>query len=126
MRQDVFIIEQDCIYDDLDRLDMQASHLLLFEEEELAGYLRILPAGTKFNEVSIGRIVIPFQKRNSGTGKLLVEKGMQIVLESGIHEIRIEAQQHLEGFYKNLGFQTKSAPYDVDGIPHIEMLFKKN
>lgn len=125
LRQDVFIIEQDCIYDDLDRLDMKASHLLLFEDEALAGYLRILPAGVKFDETSIGRIVIPLQKRNTGIGKQLVEKGMQMVLESGVNEIRIEAQHHLEGFYENLGFNTQSEPYDVDGIPHIEMLFKK-
>ena len=125
LRQDVFIIEQDCIYDDLDLLDLQASHLLLFDSERLAGYLRILPAGVKFNEVSIGRIVIPLEKRNTGTGKRLVEKGIQLALEAGATKIRIEAQHHLEGFYENLGFKTESKPYDVDGIPHIEMLLTR-
>lgn len=126
LRQDVFIIEQDCIYDDLDRLDYKASHLLLFDEDELAGCLRILPAGTKFEEVSIGRIVIPKSKRNTGTGKLLVDEGIRLVLKTGEKKIRIEAQQYLEGFYGNLGFKIQSAPYDVDGIPHIEMLLEKS
>lgn len=123
LRQEIFIIEQDCIYPDIDELDLVSEHLLLFKENRLVGYLRIVPAGEKFKEISLGRIIIDKSKRGSGLGRYLVEEGMKTVFEKGHNSIRIEAQTHLENFYSDLGFKTTSKPYDLDGIPHSEMLY---
>ncbi|MEX0662175.1 MAG: GNAT family N-acetyltransferase [Balneolaceae bacterium] len=124
LRQDVFIIEQDCIYPDIDELDPHSEHLLLFDEKnKLIGYLRIVPTGMKFKEVSLGRIVINISHRGTGLGRHLIEKGMELVFKKEDDSIRIEAQFHLEKFYSDLGFKTTSKPYDLDGIPHIEMLY---
>ncbi len=123
LRQEIFIIEQDCIYPDIDELDPHSEHLLLLIENELIGYLRIVPAGKKFEEVSLGRIIINASHRGLGMGRSLVKRGIKSVLENGYDSIRIEAQSHLENFYYELGFKTTSKPYDVDGIPHVEMLY---
>lgn len=126
LRQNVFIIEQDCIYPDIDELDEISEHLLLFIESELAGYLRVVPEEEKFKEISLGRIVVDEKYRGKGFGKKLVQKGIDILEQKGIDKIRIEAQLYLEVFYTDLGFVTKSSPYEVDGIPHIEMLYKSS
>jgi len=122
LRQDVFIIEQDCIYNDLDGLDQDSSHLLGFVDEELAMYARIVPAGIKFDEVSIGRIVVNPKHRNLGLGKALVKKSLHLLKKSGERNVRIEAQAHLENFYQSMGFTKTSSEYEVDSIPHIQML----
>lgn len=123
LRQDIFIIEQNCIYDDIDGLDDSSGHLLLLEPEGvLIGYLRIVPAGKKFEEYSLGRIAIKHSHRGQGLGKTLVEKGIEKVEKAGEQSIRIEAQAHLENFYKDIGFKTVSDIYDVDEIPHLQMI----
>lgn len=124
LRQDIFIIEQDCIYPDLDLLDQRSEHLFCLEDGQLVGYLRIVPKGLKFREVSIGRIIVAQSHRNRGIGKILVQKGIDQVLSDGHRSIRIEAQAHLEKFYTDLGFYKTSNPYNVDGIPHIQMVFE--
>lgn len=123
LRQDIFIIEQNCIYNDIDGLDAYSEHLLLLEPDEtMIGYLRIVPAGIKFKECSLGRIAIEKSNRGKGFGKNLVEKGIKILYETGAHDIRIEAQAHLENFYKDIGFTTVSEVYEVDEIPHLQMI----
>ena len=81
LRQDVFIIEQDCIYGDLDGIDLQSEHLLLFEDGLLAGYSRIVPAGLKFAVPSIGRIVVRHELRGRNLGRKLVKKSIEIIRE---------------------------------------------
>lgn len=122
LRQDIFIIEQRCIYDDIDGLDYHSDHLLLFKNKDLVGYLRIVPEGKKFEEISLGRIVIHQNFRGEGYGERLVKKGRQIAAGKKTGAVRIEAQSQLEDFYEKLGFQTVSDSYDVDGIPHLQML----
>lgn len=122
LRQDIFIIEQNCIYDDIDGLDKHSDHLLLLRNKDLVGYLRIVPDGKKFDEISLGRIVIHKNFRGGGYGEKLVKKGIQIAAGKKPGEVRIEAQSHLESFYQKLGFRTVSNSYDVDGIPHLQML----
>lgn len=124
LRQEIFIIEQNCIYPDIDELDPYSEHLLLLDEKNnLAGYLRIVPADKKFKEVSLGRIIVDMKMRGNGLGRILVKKGMELVTKYRDNSIRIEAQAHLEKFYTDLEFKTTSKPYEVDGIPHIEMLY---
>ncbi|CAN5181488.1 GNAT family N-acetyltransferase [soil metagenome] len=123
LRQDIFIIEQNCIYDDIDGLDYDSAHLLLHgDDDTLIGYLRLVPAGKKFDELSLGRIAIKKEYRGKGYGKNLIKKGLAIAKKWGETSIRIEAQAHLVNYYANLGFKTNSETYDVDGIPHIQMM----
>lgn len=125
LRQDIFIIEQNCIYDDIDGLDYESIHLLLFSgNDTLIGYLRIVPPGIKFDEVSLGRIAIRKSYRGKGLGKKLIEKGLEFAKERGETSVKIEAQAHLEKLYTGLGFKKVSKIYSVDGIPHIQMIMQ--
>ena len=127
LRQAVFVVEQNCVFPDIDGADQQAFHLLGWQghgaQRVLVAYLRCLPAGVKFAECSIGRIVSAPEVRGSGVGKLLVAEGLRrTAARYPGQPIRIGAQQHLERFYGGFGFDTVSAPYSEDNIMHIEML----
>lgn len=126
-RQDVFILEQTCLYPDLDGLDQQAHHLLGWRmadgRRELVAYLRCLAPGAKYTEMSLGRILTASSARGSGVGRELVAQGIaHAERQHPGQRIRIGAQQRLERFYQDFGFVTLSAPYDEDGILHIDML----
>ena len=127
LRQQVFVLEQACLYPDLDGLDVDAHHLLGWKtvagKRELAATLRCLAPGAKYDEMSLGRVVTSPATRGTGLGRELVAQGIACAerLHPG-HAIRIGAQAHLEAFYAGFGFRTVSAPYDEDGIPHIDML----
>ncbi|GAA0404488.1 GNAT family N-acetyltransferase [Massilia aurea] len=126
-RQNVFILEQTCLYPDIDGYDLEAHHLLGWRDvdgkRQLAAYLRVLAPGAKYDEMSIGRVITTPAARGSGAGRALLDQGIAHAeaLHPG-HRIRIGAQQYLERFYASFGFQTVSAPYDEDGIMHIDML----
>lgn len=121
LRQRVFVIEQACVYLDADGADPPSRHL--WAEAGPGGaiqaYLRIVPAGVKFEEVSIGRIVTAPAARGTGLGRTLVARGLAAV---GEVPVRIGAQAHLERFYGEFGFRRVSEPFVDDGILHIEML----
>jgi ElaA protein len=123
----VFILEQTCLYPDMDGLDLEAHHLLGWRIEngkrELAAYLRILAPGAKYTEMSIGRVLTTPAARGTGAGRELLARGIEYAeqLHPG-HRIKIGAQAYLEKFYQSVGFQTISEPYDEDGIMHIDML----
>lgn len=122
LRQDIFIIEQNCIYEDIDNLDQKSAHLILFDDEIIAGCARLVPPGVKYREISIGRIAIAPSYRNRRLGKELVERSIKIATDEGHTSIRIEAQVYLQDFYDSLGFVPAGEPYDLDGIPHLEMI----
>jgi ElaA protein len=120
LRERVFVVEQNCPYLDADGYDRVSRHVWLAGDAgELRAYLRIVPAGVKFAEVSIGRVVTAPEARGGGLGRELMKRG---IAACGAQPIRIGAQAHLERFYSELGFTRASEPYDEDGIPHIEML----
>jgi ElaA protein len=126
LREKIFVVEQNCPYLELDGLDRSAWHLLGYNaHEELIAYLRIVEPGAKYPEPAIGRVLIRREERRKGIGKALMAEGIRraekLYPESGI---RISAQLRLEKFYRELGFAAVSAPYDEDGIPHVEMLRK--
>jgi ElaA protein len=127
LRQQVFVLEQTCLYPDIDGLDPGAHHLLGWRTEngrrELAASLRCLAPGAKYAEMSLGRVVTSPAARGTGLGRELVAQGIVCArqLHPG-HAIRIGAQAHLERFYAVFGFVTVSAPYDEDGIMHVDML----
>jgi ElaA protein len=123
LRQEVFIIEQNCIYPDIDNLDQFSHHLLGFNKELLIAYLRIVPPGKKFDKPSIGRVIIAESERNKGIGIELVSSGVAKAKELYHNsDIFVEAQAHLEVFYNRIGFRIISDTYDIDGIPHIQMV----
>ena len=127
-RQEVFAVEQRCAFLDADGLDRHAWHLLGWDQRDrnriLASYLRLVDPGWKFAEPSIGRVLTTAAYRGAGLGRVLMNEGL---VRAGRafpgHAIRIAAQQRLERFYASLGFRTVSAPFEEDGIPHVEMLY---
>ena len=126
LRQRVFIIEQQCLYEDIDGFDNDAEHLLAYEKDTLAGYLRILKPGIKFkNAASIGRIVVDYPFRGTHVGKELITKGIKITKEKypGII-LKIEAQAALTIYYQQFNFQPIGETYLVDGISHLMMILK--
>ena len=119
LRQRVFVVEQNCVFVDADGYDPLARHLWAEGEGAVRAYLRIVPAGLKFAEVSLGRVVTAPEARGTGLGRELMRRGLASV---GALPVRIGAQAHLEKFYGELGFLRASEPYDEDGIPHVEMM----
>lgn len=123
LRQDVFAVEQDCVYQDADGLDLQAIHIACWDGDNLLAYQRCLPPGLQERDSTLGRIVVAPAARGKDLGKELVRRGIRHNLERWPGAgIRIHAQAHLEKFYNDLGFVTDSAPYPLDGIPHLEMV----
>jgi ElaA protein len=126
-RAAVFVVEQNCAFQDLDGLDRLAWHLLAWTgsgaKRTLAGYLRLIEPGGKYAEPSIGRVLTTAPHRGTGLGRALMREGLAqaAALYPGC-AVRIGAQQRLERFYAELGFRSVSAPYSEDNIMHVEML----
>ncbi|MBL4676051.1 MAG: GNAT family N-acetyltransferase [Mucilaginibacter sp.] len=123
LRAEVFVVEQNCVYLDLDGKDQQSFHLLYYADDELAAYTRLVPAGLSFNEISIGRVITSPRHRGTGLGKKLIDASIEGCYEKFGHQtIRIGAQLYLLTFYQSFGFVEQGEVYDEDGIPHIEMV----
>jgi len=126
LRNEVFVIEQDCIYQDADGKDLKCGHLWATINEKVVAYSRIVPKGISYdNEPSIGRVVSSDKIRGMGLGKLLIAYSIQTI-ENRLFtsSIRISAQLYLKAFYESFGFEQVSEEYLEDDIPHIEMLRK--
>ena len=122
-RVDVFVVEQSCPYPELDGFDLDAYHLWLEDAGELVAYLRVLPAGAKYREASIGRVLS--LRRREGYATRLLEAGITAAREKfGATAIRIEAQTYAAELYRSVGFRQTSEEFLEDGIPHIEMLWE--
>lgn len=125
LRQAVFILEQDCLYPDIDGIDPQCQHLLgLDQQHHVQAYLRLVPPHLKYAEPALGRIVVSPQLRQQHIGRELVQRGIKRCQQDYPKQgIRISAQQHLANFYQQCGFQDSGKAYLEDGIPHIEMFY---
>lgn len=125
LRSEVFVVEQECVFLDLDGSDDQALHVLGYKAGELIAYARCFAPGVKFAEASIGRIATRLQARGNGFGHHLVERAKSAVTEAwGSQPVRIGAQARLKPFYELHGFVDMDKPYIEDGIDHLEMLWK--
>ena len=123
-RVDVFVVEQECPYPEIDGKDKDAYHIFLRDEIGIAAYLRVLKSGVSFPEPALGRILTT--RRGEGLGARIVNEGIRFIEEKfGAEQIRIEAQVYAKGFYEKLGFRQCSEPFMDDGIEHIEMLWEK-
>jgi ElaA protein len=122
-RAAVFVVEQACAYQDLDGYDARADHLIAWQRGDVAAYCRVFAPGVKYAEASIGRVLTTAPFRGTGVGRALVARALARL--DALHPARgarISAQAYLERFYASFGFETVSAPYLEDGIPHVEML----
>jgi len=123
LRSEVFVVEQNCVFLDLDNKDLHCHHLMGWEGDQLMGYSRVLSAGISYEESSIGRIVTSPAARGRGIGRDLVVQSINTLYSLyGKRDIRIGAQYYLKSFYASFGFVQKGDIYLEDGIEHIEML----
>ena len=124
LREEVFQLEQDCLYKDIDGKDPKCWHLLYFHHQELVAYARLVPPGVSYEGYSsIGRVVSSPQYRKEGYGRILMQEAIDKTqqLFPGI-PIKISAQSYLQKFYHGFGFKVSSEPYLEDNIPHMEMI----
>jgi ElaA protein len=123
LRNEVFIVEQNCAYQDLDNKDQKSLHLMGWMGDDLAAYARLLPNGISYEYVSIGRVITSPRYRKSGAGKALMQEAIQRCNSLfGKQPIKIGAQLYLQKFYNGFGFTQTSDMYLEDDIEHIEML----
>ncbi len=120
LRVSVFVVEQNCPYQEVDDFDPLSYHIMLREGKQLTAYLRVLPQNTVFPEVSMGRVIAV--KRRRGLGTKIVGEGIKAAMEKfQAKEIVIEAQTYAKSLYENVGFVPISDEFEEDGIPHIKM-----
>jgi ElaA protein len=123
LRNEVFVVEQQCVFQDADNKDQYCLHLMGWEQNLLVAYSRIVPAGVSYSESSIGRIVTSPRKRGEGVGRELVRQSLNMLYAGfGRIPVRIGAQFYLKTFYESFGFKQISNIYIEDDIQHIEML----
>ena len=124
LRIEVFIIEQQCLYQDADDKDQKCYHIMLIKDENLVAYARLVPVGLSFPEVSIGRVITSAEVRGTGAGKVLMNAAIEACKNIfGPVPIRIGAQTYAKDFYVGLGFEDTGTAFLEDDIPHIEMLY---
>ncbi len=125
LRQEVFVVEQDCPYLDADGKDQASWHLMAYQGDDLVAYTRIVPQGVSYEHyVSIGRVVNSEKVRGQGIGQELMQRSIQECHSLfGEQKIKISAQVYLLRFYTNLGFQAVGEEYLEDGIPHTAMIY---
>ena len=122
LRSEVFVVEQNCVYQDIDSKDEKSLHLLGFFNGVIVAYSRLFKSGDYFENAAIGRVVVAQKYRNQKWGHALISASIAGIQDYfGETKITISAQLHLKAFYEQNGFKQTSEPYLEDGIPHIEM-----
>lgn len=123
LRSEVFVVEQDCVYQDIDGKDQKAFHVLGMVNDKIVAYTRVFNPGDYFKSTSIGRVVVSHEMRKYGYGKKIMKATLAFIEET-LKESKIElsAQTYLIAFYKDLGFEPVGEEYLEDGIPHIRMV----
>jgi len=123
IRAEVFVVEQNCPYQDLDGMDKEAYHVYMEEEGKMVAYLRVIDKGKRLDEVSVGRVIS--LKRRCGLGSALMQEGIRVAKEKfGAERIKVGAQVYAKPFYEQAGFRQVSEEYLEDGIPHIYMMYQ--
>jgi ElaA protein len=123
LRNEVFVVEQNCVFQDADDKDQNAHHLMGFINNKLVAYTRLVPQGEAYKEASIGRVVTAPSLRRTGAGRELMIKSIDTLYNVfGKQPIKIGAQLYLKKFYESFGFHQISEVYLEDGIEHIHML----
>ena len=125
-RTDIFVVEQNCPYPEVDGKDLLSYHLFKEENGEIVAYLRILPPGVSYEQASIGRVIVKKEYRGQKLAQQMIAQAIAFIVEE-IKEtkIKIQAQEYLTKFYGTFGFQPMSESYLEDGIPHVDMLLDR-
>ncbi len=124
-REKIFVVEQECAYQELDHFDQQSTHILGYSQNELVAYARVLPPDTVYTQSSIGRVAVKKEARNTGFGRLLFKAALEEAQRLySDQNIKIQAQIYLEEFYASFGFKTISEPYPDWGIWHVDMILE--
>ena len=127
LRAEIFVVEQDCVYNDLDELDKEATHQFFRKNGKIIAYARLLKPGTRFHVYSIGRVVVKQSERGTGLGiQLMTEAKKYMDNVWGATRIKVSAQKYLRKFYEDLGFKVVTDEYLEDGIPHLGMLYSND
>ena len=122
VRSEIFVVEQNCVYQDMDGDDQKSIHLWLTVADKIVALARVCPAGTHMKEISIGRVITT--ERGKGYGKQIMLYAIDAAIEHfGATLIDIEAQEYAKGFYESVGFKQSSDTFMLDGIPHIKMTY---
>ncbi|PTL37574.1 GNAT family N-acetyltransferase [Alkalicoccus saliphilus] len=122
IRVEVFVVEQNCPYPEIDGKDKDCWHLYAEEHGEILAYARLLPPGLSYEEAAIGRVLVAEVYRGSGLGKELMEQSVAFLNDKmNYSSIRLQAQEYAEKFYSSFGFQRISETYLEDNIPHVDM-----
>ncbi|MCF6280382.1 MAG: GNAT family N-acetyltransferase [Flavobacteriaceae bacterium] len=122
LRSQVFVVEQDCVYQDVDDKDQKALHLFISDADKIVGYTRMFDKGDSFKEASIGRVVVQENHRDKKLGHTLIKESIKAIqTHYNTSKIKISAQTHLKHFYESHGFIQTGSEYLEDGIPHIKM-----
>ncbi|WP_438961197.1 GNAT family N-acetyltransferase [Nonlabens sp.] len=124
LRSEVFVVEQDCVYQDLDGKDQKAIHILGYVNDHLVAYTRIFQPGDYFDQASIGRVVVSLKNRGEAYGQEIMKASVKYCKEQGFTTIKISAQCYLDKFYTDLGFISTGEKYLEDGIPHQAMVLE--
>lgn len=123
LRSEVFVVEQQCVFLDMDHKDQKSEHFMIWDKKNLVAYCRILPAGVSYKEPSIGRVVSSPKYRGTGAGRVLMQRAIEMARQRyGNQPLRIGAQLYLKKFYASLGFEAQGDIYLEDGIEHVEMI----
>jgi ElaA protein len=127
LRNQVFVVEQQCIFQDADNKDIDCYHVMCMIDHKLAAYARIVPAGISYVETSIGRVVTSPSARSKGIGNILMQKTLETIYALyGKVPVKIGAQLYLKKFYESFAFKQTSDIYIEDDIQHIEMMLQHN
>lgn len=124
LRAEIFIVEQDCVYQDIDNKDQKAIHVIGYKNEEIVAYTRLFKAGDYYDEnASFGRVVVSEKERKYGYGHNLIKVSIQAIEANfKTKRVKISAQKYLKKFYESHGFICSGKEYMEDGIPHIAMI----
>lgn len=123
LRSEVFVVEQDCVYQDIDFKDQKALHVIGTKEDKIIAYTRLFNSGEYFDTPSIGRVVVKDTERKFGYGHNLIKASIQAIFDNySENKITISAQTYLQKFYESHGFKQVDEGYLEDGIPHIKMV----
>lgn len=125
LRSEVFVLEQHCVYQDMDKKDLKALHIIGTEDAQIVAYARVMDSGDYFSKAAFGRVLVRENYRKMGYGHKITSASIAAIKEHfDADEIRISAQVYLITFYQSHGFETVGDRYMEEGIPHISMILK--
>jgi len=124
LRAEIFVVEQECVYNDVDGKDLKSIHIWLEDTGIITAYVRIVDAGVSYEESSIGRVIVNKDYRGRGLAKKIFSEGIRYITQVKVEDkITIGAQEYLKDFYGSFGFKRISDTYIEDGIPHLDMQY---